>query len=79
MTLKLYLISLYFVDQLRYNGILEAVNVSRKDFSIRINHLEYHQRYQVFPDYDQFKDGVIKGYTKYFIKNIFYILSTPFH
>ena len=61
------------VEQLRYNGVLEAVKVSREGFPIRMKHLEYHQRYQALPDYDQAKDGIIKGYTKYFIKNNAYL------
>ena len=61
------------VEQLRYSGVLEAVRVSRAGFPIRMKHGDYNNRYNKIPDYLNQKEGIIKGNTKFFIKNSAYL------
>ena len=51
------------LQQLRYNGIVEAVRVARSGYPIRFNHEELRKNYY-FIDYD---DLIITGKTKYFL------------
>ena len=61
------------VEQLRYSGVLEAVKVSRAGFPIRMMHNEYISRYNKISTFNIPKKGVVKGNTKFFIKNSAYI------
>ena len=61
------------VEQLRYSGVLEAVKVARAGYPIRMLHDEYNTRYSQIPNFSEAKEGVVKGNTKFFIKNNAYI------
>ena len=60
------------LEQLRYNGVVEAVRVARSGYPIRFNHSEFKDLY----NYVEFKDLIIIGKTKYFLtKSNFDILE----
>ena len=51
------------LEQLRYNGVVEAVRVARSGYPIRFNHDEFKNLY----DYVEFNDLIVIGKTKYFL------------
>ena len=60
------------LEQLRYNGVVEAVRVARSGYPIRFNHDEFKDLY----NYVEFNDLIIIGNTKYFLtKSNFDILE----
>ena len=60
------------LEQLKYNGVIEAVRVARSGYPIRFNHQEFIDIYH-FIDYD---DLIVIGKTKYFLtKENFNILE----
>jgi myosin heavy subunit len=54
------------LEQLKYNGVVEAVRVARSGFPIRFNYLEFKKQYH-FVKYD---DLIVIGKTKYFLTKI---------
>lgn len=60
------------LDQLKYNGVVEAVRVARSGYPIRFNHDEFINQYY----FVEYKDLIITGKTKYFLtKNNFNLLE----
>jgi myosin heavy subunit len=60
------------LEQLKYNGVIEAIRVARSGYPIRFNHDEFNNQYY-FIKYD---DLIITGKTKYFLtKQKFNILE----
>lgn len=60
------------LEQLRYNGVVEAVRVARSGYPIRFSHDEFKNLY----NYVEFKDLIVIGRTKYFLtKSNFDILE----
>ena len=51
------------LEQLKYNGVVEAVRVARSGFPIRFNHDEFKNLY----DFIKYDDLIIIGNTKYFL------------
>ena len=51
------------LEQLKYNGVVEAVRVSRSGYPIRFNYSEFMKEY----NYIKYEDLIIIGKTKYFL------------
>lgn len=54
------------LEQLRYNGVVEAVRVARSGFPIRFDHEEFKKQYHFI----YFNDLIVLGKTKYFLTKI---------
>ena len=54
------------LEQLKYNGVVEAVRVARTGFPIRFDHDEFIKQYH----FVEYEDLIVNGKTKYFLTKI---------